>query len=300
MSTEEESVQVETVENVEPTETVSESPEGAEAAEPRDDYVEVIEKEARAEGWDPDFKGDPRLKKTAEEFVRDGRHIKKVLNTRNEKLKEENAKLLGETGELKVMLRKLINFNAEHEARVNADKLAELKNERDQAVFAGDVPEVDRVQDEMQKVAKRLDETSKETAPDGAAEWRDLTAKWKEENTWYDSDPYLAAEADAIGKRFAESGRFKNDRTLLDAITKRMSKEYPEELGTAAGVQRKPPLVNSSRGNSVTAPSTVIRRVADAPKNYKEAYEIQRDIIGKGSDGKWIYSEAEFLKRYQP
>lgn len=161
-------------------------PEGGEAAELQvneaaheaavSSQERDYEAEARKDGWVPEdeFKGDkkPSRFKTAEEFVRDGEiiAIKREFDDRLKRMEKSSAAAI-----------KLLEKNHERE-------IADLKAVRREAVKAGNVAEVERLD---QAIEDKKDEAPGKEKPD-------QNAAFKQRNDWYETDDDLTALA--VGK----------------------------------------------------------------------------------------------------
>ena len=261
-----------------------------------------VEAQARQEGWDPDFKGPPHLKKTAEEFLRDGAHIKKVLKDRNSRLETERGDLKRQLEENKAMMKQLIGFNVEQKRRAEEVRLRELEEAKNAAIYSGDVDEVNKAQ---QSINKALRESEEPQVDPGQVQWENDFREWKSENSWYDTDHFLSAEADRIAKAYMDTGRFKAGPDLLKAVERRMRKEFSEEIdeypdGEEDQPKRKVAPVNSpKKKGQVTPNSPRGKSFNDVPKDDQKVYFAQRELFGKDAKGNWVYSQEDFLKSYQ-
>lgn len=262
-----------------------------------------VEAQARQEGWDPDFKGPPHLKKTAEEFLRDGAHIKKVLKDRNSRLETERGDLKRQLEETKAMMKQLIGFNVEQKRRAEDARLRELEEAKNAAIYSGDVEEVNKAQRDINKA---LRESQEAQVDPGQVQWENDFKEWKSENSWYDSDHFLSAEADRIAKAYMDTGRFKAGPDLLKAVERRMRKEFSEELDEYSSTEeedqpkRKVAPVNSPKKKGQVVPGgSKGRTFNDVPKEDQKVYFSQRELFGKDAKGNWVYSQEDFLKSYQ-
>lgn len=271
------------------------------------DRYSEIEAQARQEGWDPDFKGPAHLKKTAEEFLRDGAHIKKVLKDRNSRLEAERNDYKRELQEAKDMMKQLIGFNVEQKRRAEESKIRELEEAKKAAIYSGDVEEVDKAQQDIDKIKK-----SREAEVDpGAAQWNKVFTEWQKENTWYGKDMFLSAEADTIATSYLDTGRFKPGPELIKAVERKLRTMYADELDAYTNgtndadddedqPKRKVAPVNSpKKKGQVTPNATRGKTFSDVPKKDQEIFFTQRELFGKDKEGKWVYTQEDFLKSYQ-
>ena len=145
-----EELQQVTVEDLTPPPVVDE--EGQTTAAPEVDEETLAE--AKRQGWVPEeeFNGPEGKWVDAETFVKKGKEINALLRKDNEFLKREVAEMKSTMVEFK-------KFHAETEKRAYERAMADLREQKKEAIAAGDGEKVLQVEDAMDelKVARKVD-----------------------------------------------------------------------------------------------------------------------------------------------
>jgi len=203
--------------------------------------------EAKRQGWVPQEEYDGPAEKwvDAETFVKKGKEINALLRKDNEFLKREIA-------EMKSTMMEFKKFSADNEKRAYERALAELREQKKQAVSQGDgdkLLEVDDAIEELKeqraKEAQQAKATSNQIDPS--------FVEWNEENTWFGKDTELTEEANLIGETLKRRQPTLIGRDFLDEVTKRVKKMYPEKFSNPN--RAKPSPVEATTGNKSSAKS---------------------------------------------
>lgn len=198
--------------------------EGQTVAEPEVDEETLAE--AKRQGWVPeeDFNGPEGKWVDAETFVKKGKEINALLRKDNEFLKREVSEMKSTMAEFK-------KFHAETEKRAYERAMADLREQKKEAIAAGDgekVLEVDDAIDELKTARK--EEKAAQPAPN---QIDPAFIAWQEENRWFGKDTELTAEANLIGEVVKRQNPTLIGTEFLDEVTKRVKRMYPEKFTNA-------------------------------------------------------------------
>lgn len=207
------------------------------------------EAEAREMGWVPEteWKGDKKPKKflSAEEFVERGETVIPILR---KKLKEQEGEFADRLSRLEKMTDKTVaKLLAEHKKEVDA-----LKTERRDAIKAGDVDAVERIDKRMDdlkaedpaKMVEKAEEAKPAEKPKYVGE--DGKPVPKEQVTWIEKNPWFTSEFDmneyAVKiSKFNAAGNpdisFEDNMKLVEAAVR---KKFPDYFADKSGTDDKP------------------------------------------------------------
>jgi hypothetical protein len=180
-----------------------------------------LEDRAREQGWRPkdEFDGDASKWVSAETFVAKGELIDKIESL-GKKLKDSE---------------KTINMLKDHHARVKETEfrnaVAFLKAQKKEAYEQGDVDRIIELDDkiaEFRETEKRQKEEIAAQSSNGSTH-PDFEA-WVSENKWYDKDTEMRGDADSIGATYKRNNPSKTANEVLDYVTTRIKKLYPEKF----------------------------------------------------------------------
>lgn len=180
-----------------------------------------VKEKASAQGWveKEQFKGDPAKWVDAETFVKRGEDILPVL-------KERNDHLVKEIQEMKKTFKEFADFTQKGEERAFQRALREIEAKKLAAVQEGDVTAYQSYQQEEVELAKTR--PTPPTVTEQAQGEDPLFKAFKERNGWYESDPELTAEADALGVGYHSRGLpYAEALSKVEATIKKL---YPEKF----------------------------------------------------------------------
>jgi len=200
-----------------------EETEGQEQQEQQEQQSNPVEEKAKAQGWvgKEDFKGDPARWVDADTFVKRGEDILPVL-------KERNDHLVKEIGEMKKTLEAFAVFASKGEERAYSRAMREIEGKKQQALQDEDVHAYQAADMLAVELAKERPAIPKVEGTKGEDP---LFTSFKARNKWYESDPELTAEADALGAGYAQQG--KPYAEVLSKVEDRMKRLYPEKFGNS-------------------------------------------------------------------
>ena len=200
-------------------------------------------KEAKRQGWVPqeDYTGPEDKWVDAETFVKKGREINAILRKDNEFLKRE-------VSEMKETMQEFKKFHAETEKRAYDRAMADLREQKKEAISNGDgdrVLEIDDAIDELKQA--RVEEKKEAAKPSNQPD--PVFTGWNEENSWFGKDTELTEEANLIGESLKRRQPNLIGRDFLDEVTKRVKKMYPEKF-TNSNRSRPSPVEGNSPNKS--------------------------------------------------
>lgn len=208
--------------------------EKAQEPAPRD-----YEAEARASGWVPEaeFKGDkrPAAFLDAETFVKKGEEIAAFTRKENRALRREIDELKKTVDTRVSKLANVARANYDREVANYEREITRLKGEQYKAVEAGDTDAFKALDKEIGKVPVP-EQVEAEAGNGPAAIDKDaIVLKFKEANTWYETDDAMTAYAEGYSQKLAaDSG----DKMPLDQnlklVEKKMRETFPSAYKTAA------------------------------------------------------------------
>jgi len=177
-----------------------------------DDTDEQI-KEAEAQGWSSEYEGDN--KKTASEFIHDGKFFKEIgeLKSKNKKLSQSFDQLT--THYEKVRANDLRKAETDYQ-----EKIEQLKSEKVQALDEGDNRRVVEIDEQLRTTEKPVVDNINPVNAD--------FDNWVKTNGWYDDSEFLRVEADSIGQQYYDQG--KRGTQLFTAIEKHIKRKYPNDF----------------------------------------------------------------------
>ena len=190
----EELVEETAVEEAEVEEEKQEAPE----ADPK------LEDRAKRMGWVPKdkYRGPEDNWRSAEEFIAHGEAELPILRERNRKLDETVVGLTTKLDDLEATMKAFAEFSSKAEQRAQERALKQLRDEQRKAVEEGDTAAYDRIDKEIDTLAKDVAEAPKGPEKKPRPEEDPTFKSWSGENSWYDTDMVLAGFADNTAAPF--------------------------------------------------------------------------------------------------
>ena len=173
-----------------------------------------FEKEALADGWNPNFEGEDKV--DAKTFVERGEKISGILKAKIGHLEERVDSLQSTNAEFKQYTDKQI----QKEAKKNKKLIAELEGVKAKAITDGDGPAAVKADKDIE----RLQDTNGATNP----EIERLAADWGSKNEWYGKDKDLTEYAEFIYPRIIADGY--TGKAYYDELTRRVKAQHPEKF----------------------------------------------------------------------
>jgi hypothetical protein len=251
-----------------------------------DDAQQQIEARARAMGWTEksEFKGDPAKWRDAAEFVERGENLLPLVKAQNKRLEREVA-------ELKQTTRELGDYLSKTEQRAYDRALADLKQQRKEALAAGDGDAFDKADEQIEqlksdaaaKAAKRAEK--KDDGPDP------VYAEWESRNAWL-KDTELSEYAEFAAQKLRASGEKATGAEFLDMVAERVKKQFPAKFTN--------PRRESAQAVEGAAPAA--RRggksYADMPAEARAACDRMAKNGFGGDEKAMAKFKADYVKQY--
>ncbi|MEX0932328.1 MAG: hypothetical protein WDZ61_00340 [Parcubacteria group bacterium] len=176
------------------------------------------EQKAMSQGWVPkdqwdDSKGPWR---SAEQFVDRGELFDKINSLKTEIYN----------------IKRDYNLLADHHRKVSETEykraFENLKQERSKAAEEGDTAAVVKYSDQIDE----LKEQQRQDAPKQVSQSVLTTQmqEWVSKNAWYNNDPELRTAADSLGGGYAQANPGVPFEKVLEYVTERVTKLYPEKF----------------------------------------------------------------------
>jgi hypothetical protein len=244
---------------------------------------EQVEARARAMGWTPkdEFKGDPAKWREAGEFVERGEREIPLLRAQNKRLEAR-------IGELSTTVKEFADHLSKTEQRAYDRAITDLKQQRKEAIAAGDGDAFDKVDDEIKKIEREVATKAAKHADkkdDGGAD--PVYAEWESRNTWLKESEF----AEFAAQKLRAGGEKASGAEFLDLVAEKVKKQFPAKFTnprreTAQAVEGAAPA--SRRGGKTYADMPAEARAAcermakngfagnvEAAKQFKEQYVKQ-------------------------
>jgi len=210
-----------------------------------------VEEKAMAQGWRPqdEWDGDPDDWIDAKTFVRNGEFMSRIQKQSQQLISQSS-----EINELKSAIKKLGEHNKTIAEKEFNRAMAALRREKANALEERDheaVMEIDDQIDELKSAKKELledDSTSSKTeeTPQVDPKIQAAFQSWVVDNDWYNKDDVMAAAADRIGIKYAQSNPHLDFKEVLNYVTVEITKKFPNEFKAPAS--RGSGSVTESRG----------------------------------------------------
>jgi hypothetical protein len=186
-----------------------------------DEVSPEIEAEAKRMGWTPkdQFKGDPDKWRGADEFVERGRNMLPIVRATVKKQEREIA-------ELKQSMKEFGEFHTKTEQRAYAQALADLKQQRADAIAAGDGVAFDKVDSAIDDLKKDIETKGKPAKTDDSDPVFD---DWKIKNKWLD-DPKMEAFGNSAANYLRSIGEKSTGADFLELVTKEVKAKFPDKF----------------------------------------------------------------------
>jgi hypothetical protein len=178
-------------------------------------------KEAKRQGWVPqeEYTGPEDKWVDADIFVKKGKEINALLRKDNEFLKRE-------VSDMKSTMMEFKKFHAETEKRAYERAMADLRDQKKEAISTGDGEKVLQIDDAIDELKSARQVEKAQPAPQPDPEF----VMWSEENRWYTNDAQLRTEADMIGEVIKRQNPTLIGNAFLNEVTTRVKRMYPEKF----------------------------------------------------------------------
>ena len=179
--------------------------------------------EAKRQGWVPqdEYNGPEDRWVDADTFVKKGKEINALLRKDNEFLKRE-------VSEMKTTMMEFKKFHAETERRAYDRAMADLRDQKKEAINTGDGDKVLQIDDAIDELKQARAIEKVEVRPSNQPD--PTFVQWNEDNPWFGKDTELTEEANLIGEVIKRKQPTLIGEAFLDEVTKRVKKAYPEKF----------------------------------------------------------------------
>jgi hypothetical protein len=183
----------------------------------------AVEAEAAKMGWTPkdQFKGDPAKWRPADEFVERGKNMLPIVQATVKRQEREIAELRQTTKEFADHLSKT-------EQRAYDRALLDLKQQRKEALAAGDGDTFEKVDEAIVDLRKEAEAKAAKAAP-AKADDDPVYAEWEGRNTWL-KDPKMSAFGTAAANYLRSTGETAQGAEFLELVTKEVKAKFPDKF----------------------------------------------------------------------
>jgi hypothetical protein len=230
-----------------------------------------IEDKAREQGWRPkeEFDGDPSKWVSAETFVAKGELIDRI-EALGKKLKDSE---------------KTIGMLKEHHTKVKETEFKRavdfLKSQKKAAYENGDVDKIIEIDEKIAEVRETQKAQKEQEQINETPEAHPDFISWASENKWYERNSEMRADADTFGEAYARNNPSKTPREVLDYVTNKIKKAYPEEFTNP----------NRSKPNGVEGGGTRQGTSKDSFTLTEEEAKVMNTFIRNG-----VMTKEEYIK----
>jgi hypothetical protein len=189
-----------------------------------DEAQQQVETRARAMGWTPkdEFKGDPAKWRDAAEFVERGESLLPLVKAQNKRLEREVA-------ELKQTTREMGDYLSKTEQRAYERALADLKQQRKEALAAGDGDAFEKADEQIKTVEREAAEKAAKRAEKANDGPDPVYAEWELRNPWL-KDSELSEYAEFAAQRLRANGEKATGAEFLDLVTAKVKAQFPAKF----------------------------------------------------------------------
>lgn len=252
-----------------------------------DEAQQKIEARARAMGWTPkeEFKGDPAKWRDAGEFVERGENLLPLVKAQNKRLEREVA-------ELKQTTREFAEHLSKTEQRAYERAIADLKQQRKDALAAGDGEAFEKVDDQIDKLKREAEAKAAKRADKQADDGPDpVYTEWESRNPWL-KDSELSDYAEFAAQKLRQSGEKATGAEFLDLVAAKVKAQFPTKFTnprreTAQAVEGAAP---GRRGSGKT--------YADMPAEARSACDRMAKNGFGGDEKAMAKFKADYVKQY--
>lgn len=189
-----------------------------------DEEQQQLEARARSMGWTSkdEFKGDPSKWRDAAEFVERGESLLPLVKAQNKRLEREVA-------ELKQTTRELGDYLSKTEQRAYERALADLKQQRKDALAAGDGDAFDKADEQIEQLKRDAEAKAAKRAEkkdDGADP---VYTEWEARNPWL-KDSELSDYAEFAAQKLRASGEKATGADFLDMVAAKVKAQFPAKF----------------------------------------------------------------------
>lgn len=225
--------------------------------------------EARLMGWVPkeEFRGPEDHWVDAETFVERGRQILPIVKKNNKELTQKLLALETKDRERDAAIAEWKSFMKESQERERANftrQIAELREQKKQAISDGDGDAVLAIDDQIDIIKEKQREVKETPTPSNPSEPNPAFIAFVEENSWYGVDEDKTAYANGVGSIVKRDHPHLTGKAFLDMVAARVEAKFPSKQTPAATVEGS---------NTPAAPRKGKHAYKDLPDEAKKVHD---------------------------
>lgn len=198
--------------------------------------------EARLMGWVPkeEFRGPEDHWVDSETFVERGRQILPIVKKNNKELTQKLLALEAKDRERDAAISEWKTFMKETQERERAvftRQIAELREQKKQAISDGDGEAVLAIDDQIDAIKEKQREVKEAPTPEPSKVPDVDFQSFVEENPWYGQDEDKTAYAEGIGAIIRRDHPHLRGKAFLDMVAARVETKFPSRRTPASAVE---------------------------------------------------------------
>lgn len=185
----------------------------------------AVEAEASKMGWTPkdQFKGDPAMWRTADEFVERGKNMLPIVK---DKVKRQERQI----AELTRTVQDFAEHMTKTEQRAYERALTTLREQRKEAIAAGDGEAFDKADDAIADLKKEAETKAAKAAPKAEPGDDPEYADWESRNQTWLKDPKMQAFGESAAAYLRKSGEKATGAEFLELVTQEVKEKFPDKF----------------------------------------------------------------------
>ena len=199
-------------------------------------------------------------------------------------LRKDNEFLKREVSEMKTTMMEFKKFHADTEKRAYDRAMADLRDQKKEAINTGDGDKVLQIDDAIDELKTARAQEKVEVRPSNQPDF--TFVQWNEDNPWFGKDTELTEEANLIGEVIKKRQPTLIGSDFLEEVTKRVKKAYPEKFTNT----------NRNRPSAVEG-TTAPRASSKGGKGYNDLPPEAKQACQKFEKSGLLTREA-YLKEY--
>lgn len=185
----------------------------------------AVEAEASKMGWAPkeSFKGDPAKWRPADEFVERGKNMLPIVK---DKVKRQEKQI----AELTRTVQDFAEHMSKTEQRAYDRALATLKEQRKEAVAAGDGETFAKVDDAIDQLKTEAQAKAAKAAAKAEPGDDPVYADWETRNQTWLKDPKMNAFGESAAAYLRKAGETATGAEFLELVTQEVKEKFPDKF----------------------------------------------------------------------
>jgi hypothetical protein len=230
---------------------------------PRDEQEALVKDKAQSSGWMPkdEWQGDPSDWVSAREFL--------ARQSFFDKIKSQSSEIRNLRQDIQLMSQHFSQMKEVEYKRA----LAELKQERKEAVSAGDTDKVESMSDQITEIETARKAAPKQQNNTGVVEFE----AFKQRNEWYNTDPVLTKRANALGMGYAQMNPSASPDEVLQYVEGEIKQSIVPKKTIAPAA---PDSTGVKQGPRTSGSKLTERDLTPMQKKMMDAF-VQRGVLTK-------------------